>query len=251
MSDYPYSREFSFDAIINFRDLGGYQTHDGHQVAWRKLFRSGDINGMTGNDLGRLKADLNLTTVVNLVRGRELLYQQEINLLNDAGIKYFSVPFLSYRQEELQKVFSNMGEVYLFRVSHTDYVRKVIEAMYILAEPANHPLLFHCGIGKDRSGLLAAFVLSILGVADADIINDYCLSAQYMKDVVNRIMSDPGTSDDVRKLPAYTWEAAPESMELLLSTLKREYGSIQQFIVEHGAEPVLIDSLKRSLLKNE
>ena len=110
---------------------------------------------------------------------------------------------------------------------------------------------FHCGDGKDCSGLLAAFVLSVLNVANVDIIKDYSLSAPYMKDVVTRLMSEPGTPDDIRNLPAYTWEAAPESMELFLSTIKRKYGSVQQYLVEQGAEPALINRLKKNLLQSQ
>jgi protein-tyrosine phosphatase len=143
-----------------------------------------------------------------------------------------------------------MGEVYLFRIGHTEYVKKIIEAMRVIAEPVNYPLVFHCGAGKDRTGLLAAFVLSVLGVADDDIVKDYSLSAPYMKDLITRLMNEPGTPDDIKNLPAYTWEAAPESMELFLSTLKREYGSIQQYIMKQGAELSLINLLKRSLLQS-
>ena len=68
-----------------------------------------------------------------------------------------------------------MGEAFLFRIRHQEYAKPIIAALEIIANPKNHPLLFHCGAGKNRSGLLAAFVVSILGVSDDDIIADYTL----------------------------------------------------------------------------
>jgi protein-tyrosine phosphatase len=244
------SREINFEAITNFRDLGGYRAVDGCQTAWQKLFRSGALYSMTTTDQVQLKEKIKLNSVIDLRIGRGLEQQHEIHVLKDIGIKYFNVPFMSYRKEELNLHFSNMGEVYLFRIGHTEYVKRIIEAMRVIAEPANHPLLFHCGAGKDRTGLLAAFILSVLGVFEVDIIKDYSLSAPYMKDIISQVMNDPETPDDIRSLPSYTWEAAPESMELLLSTLKREYETFQQYVIEQGAELSLINQLKKNLLQS-
>ena len=174
-----YSREINFDGIINCRDLGGYKAEDGRIVAWRRLFRSGYVHPMTARDLNRLKEELKLTSVINLRRNKAG-QQKEVSLLNDAGIKYFNTPFFDYQQEELNYDFTNMGEAFLFRIRHQEYAKPIIAALEIIADPKNLPLLFHCGAGKDRSGLLAAFILSVLGVADSDIIADYILSAPYM-----------------------------------------------------------------------
>ena len=177
-----YSREINFEKIINFRDLGGYRAEGGRTVAWRRLFRSGYLHPMTARDLNRLKEELKFTTVINLRRNKAG-QQKEVALLNSAGIKYFSTPFFDYQQEELNYNFTNMGEAFLFRIRHQEYAKPIIAALEIIADPKSLPLLFHCGAGKDRSGLMAAFVLSVLGVADSDIIADYILSAPYMRDL--------------------------------------------------------------------
>ena len=58
---------------------------------------------------------------------------------------------------------------------------KDLEALEIIAEPENHPLVFHCNAGKDRTGSLAAVVLGVLGVMDEDIIEDYALTSIWKK----------------------------------------------------------------------
>ena len=247
MTKQSYSREINFDAIINFRDLGGYRAKGNRTVAWRQLFRSGYLHSMTERDLRRLKNEIKLTSVIDLRSDKELTQRKEVGLLRDAGIKYFNTPFRSFN-EELYYNFKNMGEVYLSRIRHEGYCKPIIDALEIIAEPENHPLLFHCGAGKDRSGLVAAFVLSVLGVAESDITADYILSASYMPDLVTRLMEDPETPEEVKNLPAYTWEATSESMRWFLSSLKREFGSARGYLEMHGAEKSLFGRLEKALL---
>jgi protein-tyrosine phosphatase len=243
-----YSGEIKFDGIINCRDLGGYQAEGGRTVARRLLFRSGYIHPMTANDLQRLKEELKLTSVIDLRGKKDKKQLNEISVLNSAGIKYFNTPFFSYQQEELNLDFTNMGETYLFRVRHKEYAKPIIAALEIIADPQNLPLLVHCGAGKDRSGLMAAFVLSVVGVADNDIIADYILSAPYMRDLVANMMNDPNTPEEEKNLPAYTWEATAESMALFLTGLKPEFGSARRYLEINGAEKSLFDRLEKALL---
>jgi protein-tyrosine phosphatase len=242
-----YSREINFDKIINCRDLGGYRVRGNRTVAWRRLFRSGYIHPMTDRDLRRLKEELKLTSVIDLRRNKRG-QQKEVSLLNSAGIKYFNTPFFGYQQEELNYNFTNMGEAFLFRVRHKEYAKPIIAALEIIADPKNLPLLFHCGAGKDRSGVLAAFVLSILGIVDKDIINDYTLSAPYMRDMVASMMNDPGTPEAEKNLPAYTWEATAESMTLFLTGLRQEFGSARGYLEMNGADKSLFERLEKALL---
>ena len=46
---------------------------------------------------------------------------------------------------------------------------QVAEVAALAADRANHPLLFHAGVGEDRAVVVAALVLSAVGVADADL----------------------------------------------------------------------------------
>jgi protein-tyrosine phosphatase len=242
-----YSREIKFDGIINCRDIGGYKAEGGRIVAWRRLFRSGYVHPMTEHDLNRLKEELKLTSVINLRRNKAG-QQKEVSLLTDAGIKYYNAPFFSYQQEELGLDFSNMGEAFLFRIRHKEYAKPIIDALEIIADPKNLPLLFHCGAGKDRSGLVAAFVLSVVGVAESDIIADYILSAPYMREMVAGMMNDSNTPEEEKNLPAYTWEATAESMALFLTGLKREFGSARGYLKMNGADKSLFGRLEKALL---
>lgn len=150
--------------------------------------------------------------------------------------------------EQRFKEFTNMGQFYLYLVRQREFDKRIVAALKIIAEPGNHPLVFHCAIGKDRTGILAAVLLSVLGVKDEDIIEDYSLSTPYMEVLLEHMSNDPKMAEMAGHLPGYFWEAAPESMALFLSTLRREYGSVRDYLKARGVEPSLIERLESSLL---
>lgn len=246
-----YPRHLNFDNIVNFRDIGGYPARDGRTVTWRRIFRSGEFHRMTENDLDRLTGELGLISIIDLRSSREI-EGHGLGLLAGSGIKQHNVSFIAGadrdEDERLFKECTNMGEFYLYIVGHPEFGSRLVAALELIADPANHPLVFHCAVGKDRTGILAAVLLSVIGVADADIIKDYSLSGPCMEELRQQIAHDPEASKAVAPLPDYFWKADPESMELFLSELRRKYGSITDYLYAQGAEPSLIQSLEDAVL---
>jgi len=247
MTKQAYPRDIRFEAVFNFRDLGGYLTRGGQKVAWRRLFRSSELHHMTSHDMIQLKEEIRLRSVIDLRNSRQL---EPFSPLDEVGAEYYNIPLIDSvnDKEDLYQDFSNMGEVYSYYASHEEFGRRVVEALEIIAEPDNLPLVFHCSAGKDRTGVLTAIVLGILGVTDEDIIEDYTMTAPYMKELINRWNSDPKSPEDLSNVPEYLLEASPESMTFFLSTLKREYGSVRRYIEAHGGEASLIHRLEMALL---
>ncbi len=246
-----YSRHIVFENVSNFRDIGGYRARDGYTVAWRRVFRSGEFNNVAGSDLARLTKEMGITSIIDLRSSMEV-ERMGIGLFAGSGIWYYNVSFIAggnrKEDERLFKALSNMGEFYLHLVRHDEFGGRIVQALEIIAEPANHPLVFHCAIGKDRTGILAAVLLSVLGVKDEIIIEDYSLSGPYMEQLLKRINSNPETAKNIKPLPDYFWKASPESMSLFLTTLRNEYGSIEDYLKAQDMEPSLIDRLKVALL---
>jgi protein-tyrosine phosphatase len=247
MTGQSYPRHIRFEAVFNFRDLGGYRTSGGQKVAWRRLFRSSELHHMTSHDIIQFKEEIRLHSVIDLRSSRQL---EPLSPLNEVGVEYYNIPLIERGndQENVNQDFSNMGEVYSYLVRREEFGRRIVEALEIIAEPDNLPLVFHCSAGKDRVGILTAIVLGILGVTDEDIIEDYVLTAPYMKELINRWNNAPKSSGVLENVPQYLLEAAPESMTFFLFTLKREYGSFREYVEAHGAEASLIHRLETTLL---
>ncbi len=247
-----YPRQIEFENVINFRDIGGYRTRYGRTVAWRRLFRSAELRHLSVNDLAKLRGEIGLTSILDLRNGYEVKHQG-LGLLGGAGFKYYNVPFISDDGPQEKKVpsyegFHSMGEFYVHLIRQNGFNRQVVAALEIVADPGNHPLVFHCAAGKDRTGILAAIILGALDVADEDIQQDYCLSAFHMEMVRNRLKNAPKLSADVPELPDFAWEATAESMALLLAALRREYGTMKDFLSTHGAAPSVLKRLRTALL---
>lgn len=247
-----HSRHLNFESVTNFRDLGGYRTRTGRTVAWRRLFRSGEFSKITRDDFGRLTREIGLASVIDLRSAFER-ERQGIGLLAEASIRYHAISFLidggdRKGDERRFRGFSSMGEFYVYLTGKKEFGQRIIDALEIIAEVENHPLVFHCAIGKDRTGILAAVLLSALGVEDEDIIEDYALSAPYMIELISSKNRHPEIDATVKVLPEFLWEATPESMALFLATLVREYGSVKGYLESHGAEPSLINRLETALL---
>ena len=100
-------------------------------VAWRRLFRSGELHHMTGRDIIRLKEEIGLRSVIDL-RSSIQLEQLGVGPLNEVGVKYYNIHFSiitdsdNDKEKELFRDFSNSGEVYLYRIRHKEYGRRVV-----------------------------------------------------------------------------------------------------------------------------
>jgi len=253
MTEVNFKRHLEFDSIHNFRDLGGYRSRSGGRIAWRKVFRSGDLCRMSQRDIHQLKNVIGIRSVIDLRTAQELA-QQGNGHLQLADIKYHHVPFMTgnpskQEEERLLNSFSNMGEVYLYFLQHPEYGQKIVQALEIIADPANYPLVFHCAVGKDRTGILAAILLCVLDVPAEDIIADYALTEKIMASLFHRWRNNPQLSEELRRMPDFFWRAAPESMSLFLSTLERRYGSVRNYLIEHNADQKLFEKLRDALVR--
>jgi len=247
-----YARHLRFESVLNFRDIGGYPARDGRTIAWRRIFRSGEFRNMTREDLARLTGELGVVSVIDLRSGNELQNHGK-GPLEDADIKYCNIAFMTDDDDPGANASryahcTNMGEFYLEMARQKDYGQRITEALEIIAEPENHPLVFHCAVGKDRTGMLASVLLSLLGVAEKDIIEDYALSEPYMDELLARLKNNPQKNDPPLDIPEYFWKASPESMKLFLSTLRKEYGSINGYLNVMGMESSLPARLEKALL---
>ena len=254
MSSQSHPRHIVFDSVLNFRDLGGYRTHDGRTVAWRRLFRSAAIHKINDRDMARLRQDVSPRAVIDLRRLRNPEKNAEPLVLEQIGARYYPISFrpdsLAYLDDEAKAHpnATHMGAIYLYRISEKPFGKRLVDALELMSDRDNHPLVFHCTAGKDRTGVLAAMVLAALGVVDDDVVEDYALSAPLMNEIRERMTSDPETAQGVKDQPEFHWQASAESMAVFLTLLRREYGSAEGYLRANGASSSLVDRLKAALL---
>ena len=172
-------------------------------------------------------------------------------LLEEIGARYRPIPFSTWPwpgNAEANPNATHFGEIYFYRISEEPFAARLVDALEIIADRDNHPLIFHCSAGKDRTGVLAAMVLAAVGVVDEDVVDDYTRSAPFMIDIRDRMTRDPDTGPGVKDLPDFNWDASAESMAIFLSLLRRQFGSAAGYLKANGASSSLVDRLKLALL---
>lgn len=256
--DDSQSRLIEFESIFNFRDMGGYSGKGGRKVAWRRLFRSGELHHMSGSDATIFTDEIKIKSVIDL-RDSESGENQEIGKVKNLNVQHYSIPLIiisggntEYDDEEETRIFkdfTNCGEIYRYRLNTSGFGRQIVQVLDIIANGDNLPLVFHCSAGKDRSGIIAAMVLGILGVGNRDIVEDYTQTGLHMEKMIDRWKNETVFTEVLGNLEPYQLEAVPESMEIILAGINGDYGSIRQYLLANGAEQSLFTRLEETLLE--
>ena len=170
-------RLIALEGAVNFRDLGGYVTADGQRTRWRVLFRADGLGELTEPDLAVLR-QLGIRTVVDLRSGYEL-EQSRFNV-EAHPVEFHHFPFIDQLPdvEEWDSRPGLLGSQYTEMLD--DAMPQIVGALEVLAASEARPAVFHCTAGKDRTGLLSALVLLLLGVPEETVVADYALSGAAM-----------------------------------------------------------------------
>ncbi|MHC0431709.1 tyrosine-protein phosphatase [Streptomyces sp. O3] len=239
------SRHIAFEHLHNFRDLGGYRTADGRAVRWGRLYRADSLSKLRGADLDRFRA-LGIRTVIDLRYPWEIAAKGRVP--EDPALTYvnLSVEHRPYDQAEIDPALAPWR--YLadrFAEVALDGAVELREALRVIAY-GSEPQVFHCASGKDRTGLLAALVLSLLGVSEDDVAADFALTEL----ATERLVADWHAAHPGRTLRWPGYGRAPEDViRLFLSDLRETYGSVHAYAVQHvGVDAPLLSALRAQLL---
>jgi protein tyrosine/serine phosphatase len=229
------SRRLELEGVWNFRDLGGYEGRDGRQVRWRRLFRADSLDRLTAADLVHIE-QLRLRTVVDLRTGDEVAKGQRA--LPTATLNWHHLPMLDVlpprdRYESWVDP-AQVAEQYLGMVSSA--VATIGTFLGLACDGDSYPLVFHCFAGKDRTGILTALMLGLLGVADENIAADYALSEVAMHRLLDWLRGQYGgdAAAQLEASAAAIVAADPETMGEFLRGFRKTYGSFDAYAAQIG-----------------
>lgn len=245
------ARHVPLDTAFNLRDLGGYPTADGRAVVWGRAYRADGLHAVEGRDLDRVRS-LGLRTVIDLRTEPEV----------DGGtFPVRALPVDLHHLPVLARVWDDDDEVEAVAHRATPYLvaryldmldeggPAFVAALELLAAVGHRPFVFHCAAGKDRTGVLAALLLAVLGVADAEIAADYALSEDAMARRLEWARRHrPDEAEAMTERPV-GWSAAPPDVVLaVLAHLRAAHGGAAGYLEEHGLAPAAVDDLRAHLL---
>jgi len=116
----------------------------------------------------------------------------------------------------------------------------------LISDKNRHPVAFYCTAGKDRTGVIAAVILSLLGAEDDAIVEDYSLSANVYAEMNDHKAMVGALSQ--RSLDAKTFLGAPpQVMRDTLANIRESYGSVEEYLDSIGFDAQCRDRLKYAL----
>jgi protein tyrosine/serine phosphatase len=121
----------------------------------------------------------------------------------------------------------------------------IAAAVKVIADEESAPVVVHCVAGKDRTGVVCALTLSLLGVDDLDIVEDYALSTAASKKFSAWLR---GQLPESAPLPPPFLASPAEAMMLFLGGLRKRHGSVDGYLLDAGVTPDEIATLRTHLL---
>ena len=157
------------EGITNVRDMGGWQTESGKTVKQGLLFRCGRLNKSSSSQIKTEITENGKKTMLDMLKIKteidlRMVSNNEVGGLTDTsplgdGVQYAQCP--------MDYTVSNLL---------TGNKQKIASIFGILSNENNYPVIYHCNIGTDRTGIISFLVDGLLGVSEEDLYRDYLMS---------------------------------------------------------------------------
>jgi protein tyrosine/serine phosphatase len=237
-------RTFQFSRVFNFRDVGGYVGLQRRSVRWRRLFRSDNLCALGEADRSAFR-QLGVRTVLDLRRSYECQSQGQVPQWD--GLAYHNID-PGHPEWALTPYEDGLDPVRYLADRYRDMAEEgaagLATAIGMVADEQTAPVVVHCVAGKDRTGVVCALTLSLLGVSDDDIDHDYSLSTRGNQ----RYLAWARTNGQPDLVMHPWYYSPPGTMKLFLAELRQRHGSVETYLTGAGLAPDHITALRSHLL---
>jgi protein-tyrosine phosphatase len=244
-----WTRLLAWEGCLNARDLGGYPTEDGRETRWGAVVRSDSPAALT--EAGRAAlADYGVRATVDLRLPTELADQPNpFADPGDHGIVYTNVSFIDPAAAPPEAV-STLAEDYLQMLDR--YRQGVAEAMAAIARAPEGVVVIHCAAGKDRTGLISALLLGLVGVPAETIAADYAMTAELLRPRDQAWLEAlPPEERAEREALLARYAPTAEVMLTVLEGLGERFGGVEPYLLATGLPRDDLDRLRDRLLAPE
>lgn len=244
------SRRLPLEGLYNCRDLGGYPTRDGGVTAFGKFIRSEATFNLCRSDLYALR-DYGIRSSADL-RSEKETASRPSDLSCQNWVEYRALPLfnVSAIPTEEKPDHKPWGKAYIDMAEDArDWAVQCLD----FAASCPGGLLFHCTTGKDRSGLLACYLLSIAGVYEEDIVADYAVSEIYLRPLFKlikegKLMLGPAESP-MKNIPDDFFSTPASAMAELLDYFTATYGGAVSYLKTIGVTENTLNAIRAKLVE--
>ena len=241
-------RDLGLASDPNLRDVGGYRTSDGQWVRMGVVYRSQALS-LSSADLATvdglgITADYDLRTTAEIAQSPDVV---------PAGATYTNLNVMAGISITPTLTSAAAAEGYMQEIEQ-DFVTNATaragfgELLTGIAD-SKGPVLYHCTAGKDRTGWATAVLLTLLGVPQDTVMQDYLLSNTYYFDsaaVQAELKAMPAAQATIY---APLLEVRASYLQAGLAQVAAGYGSMYDYAVHGlGLSPQTISKLRAKLL---
>jgi protein-tyrosine phosphatase len=234
-------RELSWEGCLNVRDLGGHPTVEGAETRYGAIVRADSVRQLT--DAGwQALVEYGIRTVVDLRGDHELRDDPPREL----PVDIVHVPFMETNEQEWREIETQIDairaavpdfptstrEVYLIFLER--FQENAAASLRAVARAPEGGVVVHCVGGKDRTGLLCAFLLHLAGVGIDEIAADYALSEERLRPRHEAWLAGAATEAE-REWIERVSQTPAEAMVGVFDELERRYGGVGAFLRGGGA----------------
>ena len=238
-------RSVELGGIYNMRDLGGFPGLDGRKVKTGMLYRASSLHRL---DDEQAWGDFDAKCVIDLRYDRE----RDAFPLPAFITDYLHAPILPDHWKSDEEARKLPADQYLVAVYHErlelggEAVRAILDA---LAFGDTYPAGFFCMAGKDRTGVVAAIVLDLLGVGESDIADDFALSGDEVVALVEFLKGRENIEDHPMMNQREELLRVPRSaIELFLTEVDAKFGGLDGYVSQLDVPDATVKALRERLL---
>ncbi len=242
-------RRLAVEGAHNLRDLGGYRTRGGELTPWRRFLRADSPHRLSPAGIERLEGE-GLGTVIDLRTTAECAAMPN-PFAARPGVSYIHQPvFEELAPLNLAGVDFAGGDPLLdfYRIALDDRHEALREILVLIAAVPKGAVMFHCTVGKDRTGIVAALLLGLAEVAPDDIVADYAMTGPLIGPLVAEFLEHTRARGDDADKHARLLAAPAATMQAALGHIETRYGSVARYLAHIGVPPgdrsALLDRLR-------
>ena len=226
--------------IINLESVKNIRDFSYDNIKNNLLLRSAAIDSINNKDFNTLYNDYNLRTIIDLRAD----YERDCNLEDKYNINYYNIPLIDEEpgitkpktdEEIILNFLKQMpndiskGDKYIKLLQKEEAWSKIFD---ILLNNKDGSILICCHQGKDRTGVVCALILYLLGIDYDTIIDDYLLSNDLLKERTESLYKQVIEITSNKHIPPISKEAFMANkahLDGVFNYLNEKYGSVDNF----------------------
>jgi protein tyrosine/serine phosphatase len=232
-------RHLDWDGCFNVRDLGGHRTVDGRETRWGAVVRSDSPTRLTEAGWASLRAH-GVRTIVDLRHDSERADEQR----STGAIDAVAVSILDFEDAAFWRRLEQIRDTGAFyRAVLEEYPDRFAAAATAIAWAPAGGVLVHCAVGRDRTGLLSALLLSLVGVPAEEIAADYGASSSRLAPLIALFAERAAEAAERERLYRENDQCRPEVVLSLLDEL-----DARTYLCDGGVSAPDIEALQLRLV---